>query len=73
MPETQDPTPPATDPTPPNAEDIEEKYWKTFESRLDTWFEAKVDKYRKTGTARMGKSTLPEIVANFVFGKQESK
>jgi hypothetical protein len=74
MPDKQDPTPdPATDPTPPSQEEVEKDFFDKMEARLDTWFDKKVDKYRTTGTARMGKTTLPEIVANMFFGKQEGK
>lgn len=70
---TPTPEPQSQDPTPVNPEDAEKAYWEKFEGKLDTWFDKKIEKYRTTGTARMGKTTLPEIVANFVFGKQEGK
>jgi len=72
MPTEQNPTPPPTpEPATPDTTAEEAKYWDTLESRLDSWFDKKIEKYRTTGTARMGKTTLPELIANFVFGKQE--
>lgn len=64
-------TPPANPPAEPTPEEAEEAYWKKFESRLDTWFDAKVEKYRGTSSSRTGRTTLPGILADLVFGQEK--
>lgn len=64
-----------TNPEPPDEpegpDETEAKFWETFENHLDTWFDKKVEKYRSTSTARTGRTTLPEIMANLVFGPKK--
>lgn len=69
---TPDPTP---DPT-PNPDEVEAKYWATFEEKLggklDTWFEGKMDEIRKTTTSRTGgRTTIPGLFANLIFGPEK--
>lgn len=74
MPEANPPTPDPTTSTEPNPDDQEKAYWEKFEGKLDVWFDKKIEKYRTTGTTRTGgRTTLPEIFANMIFGKQEQK
>jgi hypothetical protein len=35
---------------------------------MDSWFDKKVEKYRGTSTTRTGRTTLPGIMANMIFG-----
>jgi hypothetical protein len=65
--ETQDP------PAEPTADELEAKFWNTFEAKMDSWFERKIEKYRGTATSRTGRTTLPEIMANMVFGPPKDK
>ena len=54
-----------TDPNP------EESFWKKFDERIDAAIDRKVADYRKkagTGTSRSGRTTLPGILADLVFG-----
>lgn len=71
MADNQDPSKQNQDPpAEPTPEEAEKKYWDTFESRLDGWFDKKIDGYRKQGTSRTGagRATLPKILADMIFG-----
>lgn len=49
----------------------EESFWKKFDERIDAAIDRKVDAYRKkagTGNSRTGRTTLPGILADLVFG-----
>lgn len=49
----------------------EEAFWKKFDERIDSGIKRNIDAYRKnapTGTSRTGRTTLPGILANLVFG-----
>lgn len=72
MPDPTPPTPPEP-PKEPTAEELEAKFWTTFESKMDGWFDRKVEKYRGTATSRTGRTTLPEIMANMIFGPPKEK
>lgn len=51
--------------------DPEESFWKKFDERIDGAIKRNVENYRKqarTGTSRSGRTTLPGILADFVFG-----
>ena len=68
------PAPQPTDGPAPQPSPEEQAYWKTFESRLDAWFEGKVAKYSKTGTSRNPGQPgfdLPAVIAKFVFGSDK--
>jgi hypothetical protein len=60
-------------PKEPTAEEQEEIFWTKFENRLDGWFDKKVTKYRETATSRTGRTTLPGIMANLIFGPEKDK
>lgn len=62
-PKTDPPTP-----TEPTQDDQEEAFWTKFEGKMDSWFDKKVEKYRGTSTTRTGRTTLPGIMANMIFG-----
>lgn len=69
MADSKDPTP---DPTPdPSPEDQEKLYWEKLTSHLDTWFDGKVKQYQKTGQSRTGRTTLPGLFADMIFGPQK--
>lgn len=70
----EDKTPPSTEPpAEPTPEQTEAAFWQKFEANLDTWFDKKVEKYRGTSPARMGRSTLPGMLADLVFGPPKDK
>jgi hypothetical protein len=67
MPDSKDQTP--TDPPKePTTEEAEKAYWDKLTAHLDSWFDGKVEKYRTTSPTRMGRTTLPGILADLVFG-----
>jgi hypothetical protein len=69
MPDKQDPEP---TPTPdPNPDELEAKYWATFESKLNGWFDGKIKELRDTSTSRTGRTTLPGFMANLIFGPEK--
>lgn len=70
MPDNQDPKTqdPPKEPTP---EEAEEAFWSKFDARLNNWFDNKVKEYRGTSAARTGRSTLPGIMADIVFGAKK--
>lgn len=54
-----------------SGENPEESFWKKFDERIDAAIDRKVADYRKkagTGTSRTGRTTLPGILADLVFG-----
>ena len=67
-------TDPKTDPTPPEpkpeptAEEQEAAYWTRFEEKLDNWFDKRVEKMRATASSRTGRTNLPSILSDLVFG-----
>lgn len=65
--------PPADPPKEPTPEEAENAFWDKFENRLDGWFDKKVEKYRSTSPTRMGRTTLPGILADIVFGPPKDK
>jgi hypothetical protein len=65
---SKDPTPPADPPKERTPEEVEAAYWEKLTGHLDSWFDAKVEKYRGTSPTRMGRTTLPGILADIVFG-----
>jgi len=68
----EDPKTPAP-PSEPTPEQIEDKFWEKFEGHLDTWFDRKVEKYRTTSSSRTGRTTLPTIMADLIFGPPKEK
>jgi len=64
---------PQKTPGEPTPEEQEAKFWATFESKMDGWFDRKVEMYRSTATSRTGRTTLPEIMANMIFGPLKEK
>ena len=72
MPEVKGETPP-TPPAEPTPEEVETAYWNKMTEHLDKWFDAKVEKYRSTSPTRMGRTTLPGILADIVFGPEKDK
>jgi hypothetical protein len=63
--------PKTPEPPEPTPEQAEAKYWETFESKLDGWFDRKIEKYRSTSTSRTGRTTLPAIFADMIFGPKK--
>lgn len=55
----------------------EEAFWAKHKEHtvgiLDEWFEKKKDELRKAGTSRTGsgRTTLPGILANFMYGPEK--
>lgn len=65
---------PQEEPKEPTPEEQEEAFWSKFETRLDGWFDKKVEKYRTNATTRgTGRSTLPGIMANLIFGPEKKE
>lgn len=74
MPDKQDPTPPTPpEPPEPTPEQLEAAFMDRLFGRMDTWFDEKIKSYRGTAGGRMGRTTLPEIVANAIFGPPKDK
>lgn len=52
----------------------EDKFWSRFDERLDAAIERGVKKHvptRKPGTQRTeGRTTVPQVIADFMWGKQ---
>jgi hypothetical protein len=69
--DNQDPKTP--EPPEPTTDELEAKFWATFETKMDNWFERKIEKYRTTATSRTGRTTLPEIMASMIFGPPKEK
>ena len=59
------PAPPKPEPT---AEEQEAAYWTRFEEKLDNWFDKRVEKMRATASSRTGRTNLPGILSDLVFG-----
>lgn len=55
----------------PTPEQAEAKYWETFEGRLDAWFDKRIEKMRTTAPSRMGRTSLPSILADLMFGPEK--
>ena len=54
-----------------NGPDPEESFWKKLDERIDEGIKRNVESYRKnarSGTSRTGRTTLPGILADLVFG-----
>ena len=70
--ETTAPTPdPSAEKTP---EQVEEEFWAKHKTAtvgiLDEWFEKKKEELRTVGTSRSGgRTSLPGIIANIMFGE----
>lgn len=78
MAETSNPSPPASDPPPePTPEQQTEKFWATSKPHLtsimDTWFDEKIKSLRQTSSSRTGRTTLPGILADIMFGADRDK
>ncbi len=54
-------------------EDAEKAYWAKFEGVMDTWFDKKVKTLRETSSSRQGRTTLPKVLADIVFGPEKVK
>ena len=66
------------DPTPdPTPEQSEEAFWKKHEERtlgvLDAWFEKKREEFKGRNTGRTGRTTLPGMLADIMFGPAKEK
>lgn len=61
-----------------NDDDQESKFWEKMGSlideRVDAGIARTIDKYKITGSSRNGgRTTLPEIMANVIFGKAKTE
>lgn len=57
----------------PGPDDSEKAFWEKFTANLDAWWDNKMKTYRESkpaGTSRTGgkRATLPDVIADFVFG-----
>lgn len=70
-------TPPANPPAEPNADDQEAKFWKSFDERvnglLDGWLDRTIEKHKTTSPSRMGRTSLPSIFYDAIFGNPAKK
>lgn len=53
--------------------EAEDAFWKRLHTEMDTWFDEKIKTMREQGQSRVGRTTLPSIFADFMFGKQQDK
>lgn len=70
--------PPKTDPpADPPADDAEASFWAKFDEKLNAGIGAAIDKklseFRENSNSRTGRSTVPGLIADFMFGKDTSK
>ncbi len=68
--------PEGTDPPEPTADEVEKKYWDKFDERINGIIDAKVATLfpkgtAKTGTARTGRTTLPDVLADLFFPQKK--
>lgn len=57
----------------PPGDETEEAFWKRLHSEMDTWFDDKIKTMREQGQGRVGRTTLPSVLADFMFGKATDK
>jgi hypothetical protein len=53
-------------------DDAEAGFWAKFDSRIDEGIERNLRKHSVTGTQRTGRSTLPGMLANIMFGTDKA-
>lgn len=65
-------------PADPGPEDQEKAYWDKFgaefDNRLNAWFDKKREEFRGPSTSRSGgRTTLPGILADLIFGPEKKQ
>lgn len=70
-PQGQTPNPESTSPegSEKTAEQLESEFLDRMMGRMDTWFDNKVKSFRTNSTSRNGRTSLPSVLADIVFGK----
>jgi len=59
-------------PEPTDAEKAEASYWEKFDQKVNQIIDARIETVRQAGTTRgQGRTTLPGMLANFVFGPEK--
>lgn len=55
------------------SDDQEKSFWEKFDARIDAAVERNLKRHAVTGSSRTGRTTLPAIFADIMFGKPASK
>jgi hypothetical protein len=66
MPDPKPTDPPTPDPT--EDDQREAKFWETLDGHIDGRLDAMIERHRKTSPARTGRTTLPTLFADMIFG-----
>lgn len=60
-----------TDSVDSGTDDVEAKFWTKLDQRIDAAIDRGVQKYARPAGQRTGRTTLPGMLANFMFGPEK--